>query len=83
MITFPKLLAETPDAVALLIARQMPREVTDAETEAVDAAITVSRCRTQYTREAREYALADLARANKTLAAWNPKLVVTPKQVAR
>jgi hypothetical protein len=72
-----------PDAVALLIARQMPPAVTDAETAAVDAAITVSRCRTQYTREAREYALADLARANKVLAAYNPGLIVTPKAVAR
>lgn len=71
-----------PDAVAVLIGRQMPPEVMAAEESAVDAAITVSRCRTQYTREAREYALAELARANKTLAAWNPLLVVTPKAVA-
>lgn len=76
MIAFPKLVAETPDAVAVLIGRQMPPEVMAAEESAVDAAITVSRCRTQYTRKAREYALAELARANKVLAAYDPRLMV-------
>lgn len=83
MIAFPKLVAEVPDRVAGLIGAAMPPEVMAAEDAAVDAAITVSRCRSPYTREARERALSDLARANKTLAAWDPRLMVTPKQVAR
>lgn len=65
-----------PDAVAILIGRQMPPEVMAAEESAVDAAITVSRCRTVFTREARECALADLAWNNKVLAAYNPGLIV-------
>lgn len=71
-----------PDRVAGLIGAAMPPEVMAAEEAAVDAAITVSRCRTSFTREAREYALAELARANKVLAAYDPRLIVTPKAVA-
>lgn len=71
-----------PDAVAILIGRQMPEHVLRAEVEAENQAYNVRLCRGPQYREAREYALADLARANKTLAAWNPLLVVTPKAVA-
>lgn len=67
-----------PDAVAVLIGRQMPIEVMAAEEAAFDAAVTVSRCRTVYTRKAREYALAELHRQNKVLAAYNPRLILRP-----
>ncbi|MET9956685.1 hypothetical protein ABZ135_34775 [Streptomyces sp. NPDC006339] len=72
-----------PDAVAVLIGSQVPEHVLRAEVEATNQAYNVSLCRKPEYAEAREYALGDLARANKTLAAYNPKLVVTPKQVAR
>lgn len=76
MIAFPKLLTETPDAVAVLIASQMPEHVLRAEVEAENQAYNVRLCRAPQYREAREYALADLARANKLLAAYDPRLVV-------
>ena len=65
-----------PDAVAILIGQQMPEHVLRAEIEAENQAYNVRLCRTPLTREAREYALADMARANKTLAAYNPGLIV-------
>lgn len=71
-----------PDAVAILIGSQMPEHVLRAEVEATNQAYNVRLCRAPRYREARELALADLARANKVLAAWNPLLVVTPKAVA-
>ena len=65
-----------PDAVAVLIARQIPEHVLRAEVEATNQAYNVSLCRSPRYTEAREWALADLARANKTLAAYNPNLIV-------
>ncbi|MFD3535356.1 hypothetical protein [Streptomyces sp. NPDC058664] len=65
-----------PDAVAVLIGRQIPEHILAAEIEATNQAYNVSLCRKPEYREAREYALADLARANKTLAAYNPLLIV-------
>lgn len=65
-----------PDAVTLLIARQMPEHVLRAEVEAENQAYNVRLCRGPQYREAREYALAELARANKTLAAYDPRLMV-------
>ncbi|MFE0088825.1 hypothetical protein [Streptomyces sp. NPDC059016] len=47
-----------------------------AEREAVDQAYNVGLCRGPQYAEAREWALADLARANKVLAAYNPGLIV-------
>jgi hypothetical protein len=61
----------------------MPIHIRQAEFDAFDAAVTVSRCRTPYTTEARESALSELARANKLLAAYSPRLIVAPKAVAR
>lgn len=72
-----------PDRVAVLIGSQVPEHVLRAEVEATNQAYSISLCRKPEYAEAREYALGDLARANKTLAAYNPKLVVTPKQVTR
>lgn len=77
---FPELIS---DAVALLSARTIPEHVLQAEIAAEDAAARFRLCRTPQTREAREVALSDLARANKVLAAWNPRLIVTPKAGAR
>jgi hypothetical protein len=72
-----------PDSVAVLIDSQMPAHVLRAECEAENQAYNVGLCRGPQYREAREYALADLARANKVLAAYDPRLIVTPKAVAR
>lgn len=77
MIAYPNSLVNVPDAVAVLAARQMPPHVMEAEEAAFDAAVTVSRCRTPLTREARKRALAEVARQNKILAAYNPGLIVT------
>lgn len=71
-----------PDAVAALIGRQIPEHVLRAEIEASNQAYNITLCRSPLNREAREYCLADLARANKTLGAYNPLLLVGPKQVA-
>ena len=72
-----------PDAVAVLIGSQVPEHVLRAEVEATNQAYNVSLCRKPEHAEAREWALADLARANKTLAAYNPRLVVTAKDGTR
>lgn len=76
MIAFPKLLAETPDRVAILIGDCIPEDILQAEIAAEDAAYRVRLSRTEYTAEARERALAELARANKILAAYDPRLMV-------
>jgi hypothetical protein len=82
--THPELVpVPIPDAVAVLIGRQMPERVARAEREAVNQAYNVGLCRKPEYAEAREWALADLARANKVLGAYNPGLLVTPKAVAR
>jgi hypothetical protein len=76
VIAFPNLLADTPDAVAVLIGSQLPEYVLRAEVEAENQAYNVRLCRGPQYREAREYALADMARANKILAAYDPRLTV-------
>lgn len=65
-----------PDRVAILIGDCIPEHVLQAEIAAESAAYNVRLCRTPFTREAREYALADLARATKVLAAYDPRLIV-------
>jgi len=65
-----------PDAVAVLIGNAIPEHVLQAEIAAESAAYNVRLCRTPLTREAREYALGDLARANKVLGAYDPRLMV-------
>lgn len=72
----PQVPVPVPDAVAVLIGGQMPARVLQAEVAAESAAYSIRLCRTPFTAEAREFALADLARANKILAAWNPGLTV-------
>lgn len=66
-----------PDRVPRLISSQLPDRILLAEKQASTAAHLVRLCRTESTREAREFQLAELAAANKVLAAYNPKLVVT------
>lgn len=73
-LQFPKV--PVPDAVVVLIGRQIPEHILAAEVEATNQAYNVSLCRKPEYREAREYALADLARANKTLAQFDPRLIV-------
>lgn len=68
-----------PDRIAGLIGSCMPPEVMAAEEEAFDAAVTVSRCRTPYTTEARERALSELHRHNKIIAKYDPRLIVTSR----
>jgi len=72
-----------PDRVAVLIGGCTPIRIRQAEFDAFDAAVTVSRCRTAFTREARERALSELHAANKVLAAYNPGLIVAPKRSGR
>ncbi|MGW0312082.1 hypothetical protein [Streptomyces flavidovirens] len=66
-----------PDRVADLIASQFPPQIKVAVRESVKAATAFGWCRTEFTREAREYAISDMARQNKILAAYNPGLIVT------
>lgn len=72
----PQVPVPIPDSVASLIGNCMPAHVLQAEIEAESAAYSIRLCRTPFTAKAREYALAELARANKVLAAWNPRLIV-------
>ncbi|MFG2328310.1 hypothetical protein ACGFMM_01655 [Streptomyces sp. NPDC048604] len=75
-----------PDRVAALIGSTVPMPVLQAEFDAVSAVREVLRFRGPLCAEDqqdREQALATLARANKVLAKYDPRLVVTPKAVAR
>ena len=76
MITMPLTSVPVPDAVAALIGSQMPKRVLQAEVEAVNQAYAISLCRSPQYAKAREHAQSALARANKTLAAFDPRLIV-------
>jgi hypothetical protein len=72
-----------PDIVSALIGDCMPKRVLDAELASVCAAREISRFRPQSgalldteDQADREQQLAQLAWANKVLAAYNPGLVV-------
>ncbi|MFD5419426.1 hypothetical protein ACFWJT_15555 [Streptomyces sp. NPDC127069] len=65
-----------PDRVADLIASQFPDHVRTAVQQATMAEESFLLCRTEFTLKAREHAISDMARANKVLAAFNPKLIV-------
>ncbi|MCX5202409.1 hypothetical protein OG897_13250 [Streptomyces sp. NBC_00237] len=77
MIASPRTNRPIPDRVLRLIGSHLPDRIVVARRAASDAYVSYTRCRTPFTAEARERALAELARANKTLAAYNPGLVVT------
>jgi len=75
--THPQLVpVPIPDAVVTLIGRQIPAHVLDAEVEATTLAYNISICRGNRYREAREHCLGQLARVNKTLAQFDPRLIV-------
>ncbi|MGW2861852.1 hypothetical protein [Streptomyces sp. NPDC001205] len=65
-----------PDRVAVLIGSRIPKRVLQAEVDAQAALTRFRLCRTPLTAKAREYAIAELAAANKILAAYNPGLIV-------
>jgi hypothetical protein len=65
-----------PDAVAALIGRQIPEHVLAAEVEATNLAYNIEQCRGPRYAEARETCLGDLARVNKTLGQFDPRLIV-------
>ncbi|MFE3324412.1 hypothetical protein [Streptomyces sp. NPDC059176] len=70
-----------PDSVAALIGSCMPTGVLQAEIDAECAAREALRFRAPFCSEDqadREHALSVLARANKVLAAYNPRLVLRP-----
>lgn len=77
MITIPRIDRPVPDRVLRLIGSQLPDRILLAEKAATDAAYRARTSRTQFTRVAREVNLAELAAANKVLAAYNPGLVMT------
>ncbi|MFF2852667.1 hypothetical protein ACFVT5_41200 [Streptomyces sp. NPDC058001] len=76
MIARPPSTVPVPDAVALLAGAQIPPHILDAEIAAVDAVHRFGLSRGPRYEEARQVALADIARANKILAAHNPGLIV-------
>ncbi|MFP1628813.1 hypothetical protein ACLB9X_27385 [Streptomyces sp. 5K101] len=72
-----------PDRVAVMIGSCMPAHVLHAEIEAECAAREVYRFRGPLCAEDRadrEQALSALARANKVLAAYDPRLTVRPSR---
>ncbi|MFD4143589.1 hypothetical protein OHS70_03830 [Streptomyces sp. NBC_00390] len=81
MTASPLIPVPIPDRVAVLIGSCMPAHVLQAEIEAECAAREVYRFRGPLCAEDRadrEHALSTLARANKVLAAYNPRLTVKP-----
>ncbi|MFJ6579315.1 hypothetical protein ACIQMY_25550 [Streptomyces sp. NPDC091368] len=79
MITLQLPSVPMPDAVVVLIARQVPVRVLRAEMDATFEAADICRYRplaSDEDRADREDALARLAGLNKTLAQYSPKLVV-------
>ncbi|MFF3323785.1 hypothetical protein [Streptomyces sp. NPDC002889] len=81
MTASPLIPVPIPDRVAVLIGSCMPAHVLQAEIEAECAAREVYRFRGPLCAEDRadrEHALSVLARANKVLAAYNPRLTVRP-----
>ena len=71
-----------PDRVAALIGGQLPIHVLQAEVDAESAAREIRRFRPLASvedRADRESALSELAVANKVLAAYNPRLILTSR----
>ncbi|MEU5900661.1 hypothetical protein [Streptomyces venezuelae] len=73
-LTFPKV--PMPDSVAVLIGKQIPEHVLLAEKAATDVVDELPACLGPEGREALARSLHTLAAANKTLAAYNPGLIV-------
>ncbi|HEY9371880.1 hypothetical protein [Streptomyces sp.] len=75
MIAFPRTTVPVPDAVAALSARQLPDRVRAARRQAWEASVRLDLCRQPRYEEGRQGAIAELAAANKVLAAVNPGYV--------
>ncbi|MGW1492624.1 hypothetical protein [Streptomyces sp. NPDC002402] len=74
-----------PDRVAALIGGNIPIDVMQAEVDAVAEAREIGRLRplaSDEDRADRELAIGRLAAANKILAAYSPRLILTPKRGA-
>ncbi|MGW4033891.1 hypothetical protein ACWEFL_32130 [Streptomyces sp. NPDC004838] len=83
MTASPLIPVPIPDRVAALIGSCMPAHVLQAEIEADSAVREVNRFRGPLCHEDRadrEHALSVLARTNKVLAAYNPRLVILPNR---
>ena len=65
-----------PAAVELMIARQFSARVLEAEQQATHAAASYSLARGPRYEESRQWLLAEIAAANKIVAAFNPGLIV-------
>jgi hypothetical protein len=79
MITLQLPKVPVPDAVAMMIGTSIPLPVLQAEVDAFGEAREIRRLRPLDTAEDRqdfEAALSRLARANKTLAKHDPRLIV-------
>jgi hypothetical protein len=74
VIAFPCTTVPVPEAVAALSARQLPDRVRAARRQAWEASVRLTLCRLPRYEEGRQVALAELAAANKVLAAVNPGL---------
>lgn len=87
MIAFPRTDVPIPDGLASRIADAYPPHIQAAIAEASDAIHRIHLCRIPRYEEGRQVALGDLARANKQLAAWNPRVMYgdgdLPKQLRR
>jgi hypothetical protein len=78
VIAFPRTNVPVPDAVASRIGHQYPAHIQTAIAQAADAVRRLHLCRIPRYEEGRQNALTDLHRANKVLAAWNPRTVYGP-----
>ncbi|MEU1497287.1 hypothetical protein [Streptomyces sp. NPDC005732] len=74
MIASPRTAVPVPDAVATLAARRLPAHVRDAVAEAGDAGRLLTETAGPQYAEARQQLHQRLARANRVLAAHNPRL---------
>ena len=83
MIASPLVPVPIPDRVAVMIGSCMPVHILQAEVDAECAAREVGLFRGPLCTEDRadrEHALSTLARANKVLAAYDPRLTVGPRR---
>ncbi|WP_405888856.1 hypothetical protein OG762_36895 [Streptomyces sp. NBC_01136] len=77
MIARPPSTVPVPDAVVDLAGLQLPERVRKARKQAWESCVRLSLCRLPRYEEGRQYALAEIAAANKVLAAHNPGLVAS------
>lgn len=75
MIARPPRTIPVPDAVAAFAAHQLPARVREARKQAWEASVRLTLCRMPRYEEGRQVALAELAAANRVLAAHNPGVI--------